>query len=198
MKSSLTSFVLFAVSLTLAAAELSPEDRLTSQALAKLDKKMGAAFTIPFPAKWDIDVYLKQPIAVIAVDGGKVSATKPQINPYSGETIEWMMGAENPDELSKENIICMVSLDEDGQCSQIGLLSHPDSWPAEGREGHQLWRRDGELGTEFFTRAMLTYRLRSKKAKDPAQALRYLAAFEKIVTATIELRKLETQPAHAR
>ncbi len=78
--------------------------------------------------------------------------------------------------------------------NQIALMRHPDSWTSEGREGHQLRRREGETGSEFITRAMLTFRLRSQKAKDPALAMRYLAAFEKIVTAIQVLRSAERTP----
>lgn len=178
-----------------AGAELPAHDKLTKQALAKLGNQMGVSFSIPFPKNFDIDIHMKQPLALLPVDGRKISATQPRLNPYDGAgTIEWMFGTDDPEKLSEDNITCMLHLDEDGKCLQIALMRHPDSWTSEGREGHQLRRREGETGYEFVTRAMLTFRLRSQKAKNPALAMRYLAAFEKMVTAIQVLRSAERTP----
>ena len=191
MKAILLPLLLLAMA-TVRAEELPPDALLTKQALAHLDQRLNAKFDIPFPKDWDIDAHSKQPIALIAVDGGKVTATRPLVNPYDGRgTIEWMIGPEKVERLPLENVVCILHLDEHGDFLQIGLLSTPDEWPSETPKGHQLKRRDDETGPAFFQRAMLTYRLRTKNAKEPAQALRVLAAFEKIATAIQVLRKEE-------
>ncbi|WP_367873539.1 hypothetical protein [Luteolibacter sp. Populi] len=174
------------------AEELPPDALLTKQALAHLDQRLNAKFDIPFPKDWDIDAHSKQPIALIAVDGGKVTATRPLVNPYDGRgTIEWMIGPEKVERLPQEDVMCILYLDQHGDFLQMGLLSTPDAWPSEPPKGHQLKRRDDETGPAFFQRAMLTYRLRTKNAKEPVQALNVLAAFEKMAKTIQELRKEE-------
>lgn len=177
------------------AAEMPAQDKLTKLALSKLEKHLNVSFSIPFPKHYDIDAHSKQPIALLLIDDAKISVTQPMMNPHDGAgTIEWMMGPEDLTHLLKDDFSCILYLDEDGHFFQIGLPWNPDAWTSEGREGHQLRRRKGELGSEFFTRAMLTYRLRAQKAKAPAQAMRYLAAFEKIAVAIQQLRQGEKNP----
>jgi len=148
-------------------------------------------FNIPFPKNWDTDPHSKHPMAIMEVDGGKVCVTQPKMQPYDGRgTIEWMI-APDPERLIKENVHCMLHLDESGEFLQIGLLVSDDPWTAEDRVKHQLFRGDDETGTAFFDRAMLTYRLRAKKAKDPVFASRVVTAVEKISTAAQQLRKEE-------
>jgi len=191
MKLILLLLLFSGISLPLMAGEKSAE-QLTAAAIARLEKRIDVAFTIPFPKEWDIDVYRKQPIAKLAVEGGKVSATRPLVNPYDGTgTIEWTIGPEDHTKLLSEGIDCMLSLEDDGTCLQIGLLCSGDPWSAEDRVKHQLLREEKESGPEFFARAMATYRLRAAKAKDPAKAALALAGFEKIAAAILELRKEE-------
>lgn len=191
MKIVLLLLLLWTTSVPLMAGEKSAEE-LTAAAVARLEKRIDAAFSIPFPKEWDIDVYLKQPIAKLAVEGGKISATRPQVNPYDGSgTVEWMIGPEDHTKLLSEGIDCMLSLEDDGTCLQIGLLCSGDPWTAEDRVKHQLHRDEKESGPEFFARAMATYRLRAGKAKDPAKAALVLAGFEKIAAAILALRKEE-------
>ncbi len=190
------SLLLLTLITGLNAAEISAADKLTAQALARLDKRINHTFTIPFPKDFDIDVHLKQPVALIPVDAKKVCATRPRLNPYDGEgTIEWLLGPDDPVSLPKENILCMLHLDERGDFLQIGLLGSPDIWPAGDKEGHQMFRREGESGADFFQRALFTYRIRTQRAKDPALAVHYLAAFEKIAVAIQTLRKEEERAA---
>lgn len=191
MKTVLLLLVLWTTSVLLMAGEKSAE-QLTAAAIAQLEKRINAAFTIPFPKEWDIDAYRKQPISRLAVTGGKVSATRPLVNPYDGcGTIEWTIGPEDHTKLLSEGIDCMLSLEDDGTCLQIGLLSSGDRWTSDDRGNHQLGREDKESGPEFFARAMATYRLRAAKAKDPEKAALALSGFEKITVAILELRKEE-------
>lgn len=191
MKIVLLLLLLWTTSVPLMAGEKSAEE-LTAAAIARLEKRIDAAFTIPFPKEWDIDVYRKQPIARLAVKGGKVSATRPQVNPYdSTGTIEWTIGPEDHTKLLSEGMDCMLSLEDDGTCLQIGLLCSGDPWTAEDRVNHQLLREEKESGPQFFARAMATYRLRAAKAQDPEKAALALSGFEKIAAAILELRKEE-------
>lgn len=176
----------------LAKEEPSASDKITTAAIARLERRINAAFTIPFPKEWDIDVYRKQPVALLAVEGGKVSATRPLVNPYDGAgTIEWMLGPEDPAQMPGANLDCFLNLDEAGEFFQMSLLCHADDWPKDDRSSHQLRRNDDESGPAFFKRAMATYRLRAANAKDPSQAVRMLAGFEKIATTLHALRKEE-------
>ncbi len=176
----------------LAKEEPSAADKVTTAAIGRLEKRIDTAFTISFPKEWDIEVYRKQPIALLTVEGGKISATRPLVNPYDGAgTIEWMLGPEDPAQMPGVNLDCFLNLDEAGEFFQMSLLCHADDWPKDDRSSHQLRRRDDESGPAFFKLAMETYRLRAKKAKNPAQAALMLAGFEKIATALHALRKEE-------
>ncbi|RYD67921.1 MAG: hypothetical protein EOP83_01830 [Verrucomicrobiaceae bacterium] len=190
MKTGLLAFALCLLVLPANAAkpERSREEKLIIASLEKLPARMKLEFNIPFPKDWDIDAHSKQPIAIMEVDGGKVCITQPKMQPYDGHgTIEWMIGPD-PERLIEENVECMLSLDEWGEFLSIVLISSGDDWPAENAN-HQISRRDAETGTAFFERAMLTYRLRSKKAKDPVFAARVITAIEKISNAAQQLRK---------
>ena len=173
-----------------AKAERSEHEKLVRASLEKLPARMKMEFNIPFPKDWDIDPHSKHPIAIMEVDGGKVCVTQPKMQPYDGHgTIEWMIGPD-PERLIKENVQCMLHLDESGEFLSIVMISEDDDWPAED-SNHQLSRRDDETGTAFFERAMLTYRLRAKKAMNPVFATRAIASVEKISTVARQLRKEE-------
>ena len=171
--------------------ELEPHDRITQRSLARLAQKLGVTFNHPFPAEFDCDAYRKQPIALLPVEGGKVSVTRPIINPYDGRgTIEWMIGTEQIQTLGRTSLDALVYMDEEGEFIQISLPTSPDDWSGEAGTP-QLARNEGESGKEFVERALLTYRLRAKKAEDPQQALLLLSGFEKTLTAIHQCRRDE-------
>ena len=192
MKTGLLAFALCLLVLPADAAkpERSREEKLIIASLEKLPARMKMEFDIPFPKDWDIDAHSKQPIAIMDVNGGKVCVTQPKMQPYDGNgTIEWIIGP-NPEQLIKDNVQCMLHLDESGDFLSIVMISDPDDWPAQD-SNHQLSRRDDETGSAFFERAMLTYRIRAKNAKAPVFASRVVTAVEKISTAAQQLRKEE-------
>jgi hypothetical protein len=194
MKSGVLAILLGLLILPAGAAKpgRSAEEKLIMASLEKLPARMKMEFNIPFPKDWDIDVHSKQPIGTMEIDGGKVCVTQPKMQPYDGEgTVEWMMGPEDPKRLIKENVYCWLYLDEAGDFIQIGLLPDGDTWTGEDRVDHQLRRGNDETGPAFFERAMLTYRLRAKKAKDPVFAARVVTTVEKIATVVQQLRKEE-------
>lgn len=171
-------------------AERSEHETFVRASLEKLPARMKMDFNIPFPKNWDIDPHSKHPIAIMEVDGGKVCVTQPKMQPYDGHgTIEWMI-APDPERLIKENVQCMLHLDEHGEFLSTVILCNGDDWPAES-SNHQISRGDNETGPAFFERAILTYRLRAKKAKDPVFAARVLTAVKKISTVAQQLRKEE-------
>lgn len=194
MKFVILSAVMCVTMLSVAAEkkEHSAEEKLIMAALDRLPERLAVKFDIPFPVA-DIDHWQKQPIALMEVDGGKVAVTQPKMQPYDGAgTIEWMMMP--PDALTKleKTIDCALHLDEAGDFLQIGILCSDDPWSAEDRVNHQIFRRDEETGSAFFERAMQTYRLRAKKAKDAVHAARCVAIVEKISRAVQLLRILQT------
>jgi hypothetical protein len=168
-------------------------DPLTVRALGRLEKKMDVQFKIPFPAQFDIDAYQKRPIALISINGSKVCATRPIVNPYDEpRKVEWMIGPEDPKKLLDQGFDCSFDLDERGEFSATNLIA---DWATDGTGTHQIWRGEAESGPDFFERARLTYQSRAAKAKDPAMAGLLLAAFEKIATTVQALRKQEAQAA---
>lgn len=170
------------------------EDALIVQALTRLEKRMDIRFTIPFPKNFDCDTYMRRPLAVIAVDGSKVWATRPIVNPYDQpRTVEWMIGPSDPELFAKAELSCYLDLDEQGEICGTNLIA---DWASDGKETHQIERGVGESGTDFFERARLTYRFRANKAPDPVSAKLFLAAYEKMVTAIQALRKEEVRAAN--
>jgi hypothetical protein len=169
--------------------ELSPNDLVTQRSLARLEQKLGVKFNHPFPvAEFDLDEYLRQPIALLPVAEGKVAVTRPIINPHDGAgSIEWMIGTEKIRTLGEISLSAFVYLDERGEFIQISLLAAPDYWSTQTGTS-QLIRNEGETGWEFVERALLTYRLRSKKAGDQKQALLLLSGFEKTLAAIHQCR----------
>jgi hypothetical protein len=166
-------------------------DPLTVRALGRLENKMEIQFKIPFPAQFDIDAYQKRPIALIPIDGSKVCATRPIVNPYDEpRKVEWMIGPEDPAQLLEHGFDCSVDLDERGEFSATNLLA---DWATDGTGNHQIWRGETESGADFFERARLTYQSRAEKAKDPAIAKLLLSAFEKIAITVQALRKEEAR-----
>jgi hypothetical protein len=166
--------------------DLAP-DPLTVRALGRLEKKMDVQFNIPFPAQFDIDAYQKRPIALIPIQGSKVCATRPIVNPYDEpRKVEWMIGPEDPTKLIEQGFDCSFDLDERGEFSATNLLA---DWATDGEGNHQIWRGEAESGSDFFERARLTYQSRAAKAKDPKMAVILLTAFEKIATTLQALRK---------
>jgi hypothetical protein len=168
------------------------QDPITVRALARLEQRMAIKFNIPFPANFDTDVYRKRPLAVISIDGSKLLASRPIVNPYDEpRTVEFMIGPANPARLPNEGVDCSFDFDERGEFSRLNLLV---DWASDGGN-HQLWRGAGESGPDFFERARLTYQFRARKAKDPALAALVLAAFEKMARTIHALRKEEGRTA---
>jgi len=169
-------------------------DPLTVRALGQLEKKMDIQFKTPFPARFDIDVYQKRPLAFISIHGSKICATRPIINPYDEpRKVEWMIGPENPEKILEQGFDCSFDLDEQGEFSATNLIA---DWATDGTGNHQILRGEAESGAEFFERARLTYQSRAEKAKDPVIARLLLAGFEKIAVTIQALRKEEgSQPA---
>ena len=166
------------------------QDPLTIRALARLEIQMDIKFNIPFPGDFDTDDYQKRPLAVIVIAGKKLLFSQPIVNPYDEpHKVEWMMGPADRKELANDGIDCSFDLDERGEFSQLNLIA---DWASDGGN-HQLWRGESESGAEFFERARLTYQFRAKKAKDPAQAELFLAAFEKLARTIHALRKEEAR-----
>jgi hypothetical protein len=193
MKTGVSSVFLALLILPACAAEQerSVDEKLVMASLVKLPARMKIKFNIPFPKDWDIDVHRKQPIGIMEVDGGKVCVTQPRMQPYDGTgTVEWMIGPEDPKRLTEENLDCMLDFDDTGEFLSIVLMSDGEDWPADGAN-HQLSRGEDETGPAFFERAMLTYRLRSKKAKEPVFAARAIATTEMIAMVVQQLRKGE-------
>lgn len=170
------------------------QDPFTIRALARLEKHMDIKFNIPFPANFDPDAYQKRPLAMIPIDGSKVCATRPILNPYDEpHKVEWMIGPADPAELANEGIDCSFDLDERGDFFRLNLIA---DWASDGGN-HQLWRGEAESGADFFERARLTYRFRAKKAKDPARAQLILTMFEKMARTIHALRKEEARTVPA-
>lgn len=172
---------------------------LTIRALARIEKQMGIEFSIPFPANFDPDAYMKRPLALIPVHDTKVCATRPIINPYDEPMkVEWMMGPADITKLGQDGVECSIDLDEQGEFTRLNLIA---DWASDGGN-HQIHRGGNETGREFFERARLTYRFRAAKAENPALAQLLLAAFEKMAVTIQALRKeeskLETAPATQR
>ncbi len=172
-------------------AEKEAQDPLTVRALARLEQRMEIRFDIPFPANFDTDAYRKRPLAVISIDGSKVCVTRPIVNPYDEpRSVEFMIGPADLARLANEGVDCSIDLDERGEFSRLNLLV---DWASDGKSTHLLERGEDESGAVFFERARLTYRFRAKKAKDPAQAELFLAAYEKMATTIQALRKEEAR-----
>lgn len=165
-------------------------DPLTVRALARIEKQMDITFSIPFPANFDIDVYMKRPLALIPVNGTKVCVTRPIVNPYDEPMkVEWMIGPADVTQLSKDGIDCSMDLDEEGEFTRLNLMVN---WASDGGN-HSIERDDKETGKEFFERARLTYRFRAGKAENPALAELLLAGFEKMAVTIQTLRKEESK-----
>ncbi len=167
-------------------------DLLAQRSLNRLEGKLGVVFNIPFPvAHFDFDVYRRQSLALLPVEGETVVVTRPIINPYDDNlTIEWMTGLKDVTKLGRVSLDALVDLDERGDFIQINLPASPDEWSAEkGTSGIQ--RNDGETAGAFVERALWTYRLRAQKAADPKQANLLLSGFEKILKAIDQCRKEE-------
>lgn len=168
-------------------------DPLTIRALEQLEKKMEIQFKIPFPAQFDIDAYQRRPLALIPIQGTKICATRPVVNPYDEpRKVEWMIGPADPKKLLEQGFDCSFNLDEKGDFTATNLLA---DWATDGTGNHQILRGEAESGPDFFERARLTYQSRSEKDKDPAMAGLLLAAFEKIATTLQTLRKEEARAA---
>ena len=168
-----------------------PQDPLTIRALTHLEKRLNIKFNIPFPTTFDIDAYMKRPLALWEIGGAKVSVTQPIVNPYDEpRTVEWMIGPADTKKLpSSENVEGKIDLDDNGDFTRLNLLA---DWTSKG-DKHQLDRDESESNAEFFERARLTYQAMAKKAKDPVAAILYLAAFEKMATTIQSLWKEEAR-----
>jgi hypothetical protein len=169
-------------------------DPLINRALARLEKKMGILFQIPFPKEFDIDAYQKRPIAWITIQGSKICATRPIVNPYDEpRKVEWLIGPEDPKKLLDQGFDCSFDLDERGDFFRWSLVA---DWAKDETGNHQIWKSKDETHRDFSERAHLTYLARSAKAKDPAMAKQLLAGFEEIAATIQALRKEETgEPA---
>jgi len=168
------------------------QDPLTIRALTRLEKRLNIKFNIPFPATFDIDAYMKRPIALWEIGGSKVSVTRPIVNPYDEpRTVEWMIGPADPKKLPfADNVQARIDLDDHGNFTRLNLIA---DWTSNKGDEHQLDRDENESGAEFFERARLTYQSMAKKAKDPVAAILYLVAFEKMASAIQTLRKEEAR-----
>jgi len=166
-------------------------DPITVRALARLEAKMEIKFDIPFPADLDIDDYAKRPLALIVINGSKVCATRPIVNPFDQpHTVEWTISPADVALLPNEGLDCAFDLDDRGEFSRLNIIA---DWSTDGKSNHQLERAEGESGADFFERARLTYQFRAKKAANSTQAELFLTAFEKIATTIQVLRKEEAR-----
>lgn len=171
--------------------EHSADEKLIMASLENLPARMKVEFDIPFPNDWDIDVHRKQPLGIMEVDGRKVCVTQPKMQPYDGQgSVEWMIGPEDPKQLTKTNVDCLLAFDDAGEIRALILRCDHDDWSSENSNS-QIFRGDDETGPAYFERAMLTYRLRARKAKDPVFAARAISTAEKIATVVHQLRKEE-------
>lgn len=171
----------------LTAEENVVQDPLIVRALAGLEQRLDIRFNLPFPVDFDVDAHKKLPLAVMTVDGKKVCLTRPIVNPFDEpRTVEWMMGPADPAKLGSESIDCAFDLDERGEFSRLNLQA---DWATSDGANHQLERGENESSRDFFERARLTYQDRAGKAKDPAEARLYLAAYEKVALAVQALRR---------
>lgn len=159
-----------------------PADPELILALQQLEKRMDISFDQAFPKDWDIDLRLKKPFATIPTAGGKVRATQPNLVPEDDYSVlEWHVAPEDPAKPLSESLFCLLDIDKSGGVLQVTLLANDsDPWtkgdPVRSRE-------DGESSRDYFQRVMITYRLRTKQAKEPTQAALLLSGFEKMATA---------------
>ncbi len=167
------------------------QDPLIVRALLNLEKRMGIQFNIPFPKNFDCDAYRKRSIALIVINGSKVYATRPVVNPYDQpRTVEWAVGPADSEQFAKESFDCFFDFYELGEFSRLNILT---DWASDGTGNHQIDRGEGETDAIFFEHARLTYQLRTQKADNPATAAIYLSAYEKMAKAVQALRKEEQQ-----
>lgn len=166
------------------------QDPLTVRALTRLEERLNIKFNIPFPATFDIDVYMKQPLALWEIGGSKVSVTRPIINPYDEpRTVEWMIGPADPKKLPfADSVHVRIDLDDHGDFTRLNLIA---DWTSNKGDEHLLDRGESESSAEFFERARLTYQSMAKKAKDPVAAILYLTALEKMASTIQTLHKVE-------
>ncbi|MCX6868448.1 MAG: hypothetical protein NTV46_20030 [Verrucomicrobia bacterium] len=127
---------------------------------------------------------------MLEIGGSKVCVSRPVVNPYDEpRTVEWMIGPADPKQLANQCIDCSIDLDEQGDFTRLNLIS---DWTDDGGN-HQLDRKVGESGVEFFERARLTCQAMARKAKDPAAAILFLTAFEKMAITIQALRMAEAR-----
>jgi hypothetical protein len=159
------------------------------RALTKLEAHIGVRFNVSFPKNYDIDTYRKVPLALIELSVKKWLFTRPIVNPFDEpRSIEWMIGPEDPDKFTGNDVDCSITLGQRGEFERVKILSE---WAKDHKGSCFLDCGDGESGTVFFERAHLTYQARAKEAKDSVAALKELEAFEKIATRIQELVKKE-------
>lgn len=172
------------------------QDSLTILALTRLEKRLNIKFNIPFPATFDIDAYMKRPLALWEIGSSKVSVTRPIVNPYDEpRTVEWMIGPADPKKLPfADNVQARIDLDERGDFTRLNIIA---DWTSNKGNEHQLDRDESETSAGFFERARLTYQAMAKKAKDPVAASLYLEAFEKMAVTIHALRKEEARAVPA-
>jgi hypothetical protein len=183
-----------------AAAEKSPETpaiKRTRAAVAGLSQKLDIKFSIPFPAKLDIDPHLIQPIARLATTQGELFFTKPVVNPFDGQgTIECHLGPPDEKQFRHEHVYCFFSFDDRGDILHVGLLANDGWFTGANEDTHQIIREDDETAAAFLTRAFLEYHRRAVGCGDPEKALLYLSGAERITQAVCELRRSEEAPSY--
>ncbi|MDB6078861.1 MAG: hypothetical protein JWO82_2608 [Akkermansiaceae bacterium] len=174
--------------------------QLTRKGIERLPSKLGVEFNIPAPADWGGDDWLRRPIAVIPVEGGKICATLPFVNPWDGRgTVIWTI-AHQPRNLALESLEVNLTLDEAGEFEAIVIhRARGLKWEDDERGVSQLGRNDddAETGEAFFQRAMKTYRERAEKSDEPADTARLLEGLEKMSLAIRALRQEEGEKAAA-
>lgn len=169
--------------------ESEPRDPKLVKALEGLEKHLGVEFKTPFPENYDVDVYMKRPIAIVTLQGSKIAMTRPIVNPYDEpRTVEWMFGPADMAKFAHGSIDCRLYFSEDGQISGMNLLA---DWAADATGNHQVDGKEGESETEFIGRAIPVYLERAKKAEDAKAAEHAVEAMRTISIAIRNLRRAQ-------
>lgn len=178
-------------------APVTPAIRKTQAALEGLSLKLDLGFRLPFPADWDIDPYLKRPIARLMTTQGEMCCVEPVVNLFDGDgTVEWHLGPTDTKQFGREHVYCFLSFDERGDILHLGILTD-DDWFSDGSGGtHQIIREDGEAPGAFLSRAFLEFHRRSVSSSDPQKAMLYLSGVERVTQAVCELRKTKEVPSY--
>ena len=169
--------------------ENEPRDPKLVKALEQLEKHLGVEFKTPFPENFDVDGYMKRPIAIVTLQGSKIAMTRPIVNPFDEpRTVEWMFGPADMAKFAHGSVDCRLYFNEDGQITGMNLLA---DWAADATGNHQIEGREGESETEFIDRAIAIYLERAKKAGEPKAAEQFVEAMRTISIAVRNLRRAQ-------